>query len=82
MPRKKPDDLTDYARAGYKSEHCPHLWSSPAWTAHRLGEYLRESGRTEPRDVRMSRGQQIRANDMLFKYALSVNQIITFERIQ
>ena len=69
------NDLTSAARAGYDGNQNPHLYSSAYWYAHALGQYLHATGRTVPRDVRMSRGY-IRANDMLFKHDGS-----TFERV-
>lgn len=78
----KPIDLTVEARAGYDGNDCPHIWSSPAWLAHKFGEYLHSSGRTPPRDVRMGRGDSIRANDMRFKFKLALDQRISFERIE
>jgi hypothetical protein len=61
-------DLTEYARAGYDGNDNPYLYSSPCWYAHSLGQYLHASGRTPPRNVRMSRGSSVRANDMLFRH--------------
>jgi hypothetical protein len=64
----KPADLTAEARAGFDGNANPHLGTSPAWYAHALGAYLHSSGRTAPRDVRMGRGDIIRANDMRFTF--------------
>lgn len=75
------DNLTDYARAGYDGSANPHLATSPAWYAHALGHYLHGSGRTPPRDVRMGRGDSIRANDMRFTFKHSDSRI-TFERVE
>jgi hypothetical protein len=61
------DDLTAYAHVGFAREPNPHLWSSPAWLAHELGWYLRDTGRAVPVDVRMGRGDSIRCRDMRFK---------------
>ena len=70
------DNLTNEARAGYDGNPNPHIYSSACWYAHALGQYLHATGRTPPRNVRMSRGYSIRANDMLFKHDGS-----TFERV-
>ena len=66
----KPDDLTEYALAGFAAPlgRNPHLWSSATHIAFRLGQWLQETGRTAPRNVRMSRGMTIRANDMLVRW--------------
>ena len=63
-----PADLTEFARAGYDGNQNPHLFSSPCWYAHAVGTILHRTGRMPPCDVRMSRGQSIRANDMLFSF--------------
>ena len=60
--------LTEYAHAGYYGNHNPHLPTSPAWYAHALGSMLHATGRVTPRDVRMGRGDSIRANDMRFTF--------------
>jgi hypothetical protein len=64
----KPDNLTDYARAGYDGAENPHLWSSACWYAHSFGRYMHDTGRPIPTDVRMSRGQSIRCRDMRFSF--------------
>lgn len=64
----KPADLTSEARAGFEGAPNPHLATSAAWYAHETGAHLRQSGRSAPRDVRMSRGDSIRANDMVFRF--------------
>jgi hypothetical protein len=61
-------DLTNEAIFGYNWKDNPHLWSSSSYIAHELGRYFFDSGRPAPRDVRMSRGYTIRANDMLFAW--------------
>lgn len=67
--RKPADDsLTAHALEGYRGEHCAHIWSSPAYYAHHLGRHLHATGRPEPRDVQMSRGNRIRVSDMLFRF--------------
>lgn len=72
-------DLTTEARAGYDGNENPYLFSSPAWYAHALGKYLHDTGRNPPFGVRMSLGDHIRANDMLFSFEAK-NGRITFER--
>lgn len=77
-------DLTVVARTGYDApaaEANPHHSSSPNYYAYALGNYLRESGRTSPRDVRMSRGYTIRANDMLFEIE-HFRSTVSFKRIR
>ena len=70
-------DLTAEARVGYDGNANPHIWSSPCWYAHSLGQYLHSTGRTPPRDVRMSRGSSVRCSDMLFKH----NDATGWERV-
>ena len=62
------DNLTQYAREGYDGNQNLHLYSSPCWYAHSLGQYLHATGRTVPADVRMSRGTSVRVKDMIFKH--------------
>lgn len=76
------DDLTEYARVGYYGNPNPHMATSPAWYAHALGTYLHATGRTPPRDVRMGRGDSIRANDMRFTFRHVEPSGIEFERVQ
>ncbi|WP_425952941.1 hypothetical protein [Ralstonia pseudosolanacearum] len=62
------NDLTPYAKEGFVAQpgsKCPHYTSSPAGMAWCVGAWMRDTGRTEPRDVRMSRGYKVRVNDML-----------------
>jgi len=73
--------MTDIARAGYDGNDNPHLATSPNWYAHALGRYLHDTGRVPPRDVRMGRGDSIRANDMRFAFKVEAGRI-TFERIE
>ena len=74
--------LTDEARVGYDGNPNPHLFSSPSWYAHALGAYLHETGRSPPRDVRMGRGDSIRANDMRFTFTHPQPGTIEFERVE
>jgi len=62
----RANDLTEYALSGYAGQTNPHLYSSPAWYAHRIGEHFQSSGRSAPRDVRMGRGYRVRVADMVF----------------
>ncbi len=71
--------LTEYARVGYGGNSNPHLQSSPVWYAHALGGYLHASGRTPPHDVRMGRGNSIRANGMRFTFC---GIPVRFERVE
>lgn len=74
----KHNDLTDRALQGYSSKEAnPYLWSSASHIAFALGQLFQQTGRTAPRDVRMSRGLSIRANDMLFAWGKDGS----FERI-
>lgn len=79
--------LTEYAVNAYTTRittgftYNPHLWSSPAYYAHELAIWMESKGMTMPKDVRMSRGYSIRANDMLFKIHDDKNST-TFERIK
>lgn len=74
-------DLTTEARAGYDGNANPHLPTSSCWYAHALGRYLHDTGRTPPRDVRMGRGDSVRANDMRFAFK-QAKGAITFERVE
>ena len=62
----KPMDLTPEARQGYEGKPNTYLATSPSWYAWHLGALLQKTGRTMPRDVRMGRGNSIRANSMRF----------------
>lgn len=71
MP-SKATNLTDEAMKGYHAPDgsaCPHYDSSPSGMAWLVGQWLKTTGRPEPRDVRMSRGYTVRANDMLISVA-------------
>jgi hypothetical protein len=79
------NDLTAFAVEGYKEVGADHLATSPAWCARQLGRYFDLTGRPEPRDVRMGRGDSIRANDMRFTFAIFVTgsaNTISFERVE
>jgi hypothetical protein len=71
----KKDDLTPKAVEGYVGMGNAYIATSPSWFAYKLGEYLKRTGRTEPKNVRMGRGYQIHANDMLFSF--DANNAIT-----
>ena len=66
--KSNASDLTEAALRGYRGEPCAALYSSPDWYAYQLGAYFARTGRPEPRDVRMSRGNRVRASDMLFQF--------------
>ena len=74
-----PETLTSFARAGYDGSANPHLYSSPAYYAHALGQYLHATGRTPPHDVRMGRGDSIRANGLRFTFS---GKPLKFERVE
>ena len=73
------NDLTEYATKGYQGDDNKHIFSSPCFYAHALGEHLQKTGRTAPQDVRMSRGYSIRCGDMLFSIQHS-NGVAIFTR--
>lgn len=76
----KPSDLTDEAKQGYEAPpgaKCPFYESSPSGMAWLTGQWLQATGRSAPRDVRMSRGYTVRANDML----LSLQHPRAIERV-
>ena len=73
--------MTEIAREGYDGNDNRHLASSPHFYAHALGRFLHDTGRSPPRDVRMSRGYSIRANDLLFKITHNKGNSIAFERV-
>lgn len=80
----KPSDLTPEAAQGYARglDANPYLYSSPSYNAFELGAYLARSGRPGPRDVRMGRGDSIRASDMRFAFKGSAADGLKFERVQ
>ena len=81
----KPSDLTNEARVGYEGGINPHILTSPAWYAHMLGRYLHQTGRCTPTDVRMGRGNSIRANGMRFAFVDTYSMhkaSIVFERVE
>ena len=78
----RQNDLDQCAQSGYIKEPNPHLFSSSYYYAHALGSYLEATGRTEPQDVKMSRGYSIKANGMLFKIIDGRSGTTTFERVQ
>jgi hypothetical protein len=77
----KPNDLTSYACTGFGGFPNPHIATSPARYAHALGAWFLRTGRTLPRDVRMGRGDSIRANDMRFTFTDTAD-CIRFERVE
>jgi hypothetical protein len=78
----KGNDLSAAAAAGFAGGDNPHIYSSPNYYAFELGKYLQASGRCAPRDVRMGRGDSIRANDMRFAFKGSRAAGIKFERVE
>lgn len=62
--------LTNEAMQGYNAGNVanPFLWSSASHIAFGLGQWLHQTGRSPPRNVRMSRGFTIRVNDMLIAW--------------
>jgi hypothetical protein len=81
MTSTKKEDLTATAVQGFQAEEgakCPHYDSSPNGMAWLVGQWLKKTGRAAPRDVRMSRGYTVHANDML----VSVKNPRAIERLQ
>jgi hypothetical protein len=82
----KANDLTTEAIQGYNRDAVSYLATSPSWYAYHLGQFMYVTGRTAPRNVRMSRGCSIRCNDMLFKHVgtrtTNESTIQLFERMQ
>ena len=74
-------DLTKEATLGFHNarSNCPYLYSSASFIAWRLGAWFQDTGRPQPRAVRMSRGYTIRASDMLFRWEASTSH---FERLK
>ncbi len=75
-------DLTFYAAQGYEAcangqDKSPFISSSPCDIAWRVGFWLKETGRSAPRRVSMSRGYSVNVNDMKCQW-LSGSQ---FERL-
>lgn len=67
----KPNDLTSEATEGYTAPdgaRSPYLETSASWFAWKVGAYLQRTGRPAPRGVRMGRGYQVHANDMLLAF--------------
>jgi hypothetical protein len=75
----KQNDLTAQAIDGYNGLPNQYLYSSANYIAHLLGRFLHDTGRTNPRNVRMSRGLTIHANDMLFRWE---DRTSHFERLK
>lgn len=79
----KANDLTAAALEGYSSNKINrYIYSSPNFYACALGDYFRITGRPAPRDVRMGRGDSIRASDMRFTFTGSKAAGIMFERVE
>lgn len=76
----KPNDLTAEAIQGYGAScntPCPYLYSSASSIAWLAGRWMRDTGRSTPQGVRMSRGYSIRVNDMLLLWQSGT---VTFQR--
>ena len=74
--------LTDEAQEGVNatSPDSPYLATSDSANAWFIGAWLRKTGRSEPRDVRTSRGSTYHVNDMKVKIR-TVRNRATIERI-
>lgn len=55
-------------RADFDAPKTSRLWSSDNYCAWQLGRYMKATGRSEPRDVRKSKGYYWFCNDMKFKW--------------
>ena len=64
--------LTQEAMQGYvtnaPANACPYLATSDSWCAWHIGTWLRQTGRSAPRDVRASRGNTYHVNDMKIRF--------------
>lgn len=84
----RPTKMDAAALKGYSGEpNDSFLPTSPVWYAYCLGKHFLQTGRGEPRDVRMGRGYSIWMNDMRFVARLTGkadNQgtAIEFERVE
>jgi hypothetical protein len=86
-PENKTMDMTTEAMQGYEAGMAvkaggadmtmPYYDSSASAIAWLAGQWLALTNRSAPRNVRMSRGYTIRANDMLLRWHGGPN----FERI-
>lgn len=58
--------MTDRAIEGWNdtTRSNPYLYTSNSSDAWRIGQWLRQTGRTMPRDVRPSRGHTFHVNGM------------------
>lgn len=57
----------DAARAGYNAPFnatSPHIWSSTHDSLWRVGQWMKITGRSEPRFAKPSRGYNVVVNDM------------------
>lgn len=61
--------VTDKALEGWNAggSRCPYLATSVHSDAWHIGAWLHQTGRMMPREVRKSRGDSYRVNDMLVK---------------
>jgi hypothetical protein len=59
-------DMTNEANLGFANAGavCPYLATSNSSDAWHIGEWLKLTGRSSPRDVRKSRGYTFHVNDM------------------
>jgi len=79
-------NLTEFAQAGFIAQLdekpaasvCPHYTCSPAGMAWLVGAWLKKIGGSAPRDVCMSRGFTVRADNML----VSVADAFDIQRVQ
>jgi hypothetical protein len=60
------NQLIAEAALGYANpaSPSPYLYSSNSYYAYRIGQWLQQTGRSAPRDVRASRGYTFHVNDM------------------
>ena len=55
------------AKDGFEGKEFSGLYTSTRHACYCVGQWLQESGRSAPRDIRPSRGDLMRCNDMLLR---------------
>jgi ribosome modulation factor len=73
--------LTNEANQGYgaavaghgATNRCPYLATSDSANAWHIGAWLKQTGRSVPRDVRTSRGNTYHVNDMKVRFVDPAN---------
>jgi hypothetical protein len=64
------NQLIAEAALGYANptSAAPYLYSSNSYYAYRIGQWLQQTGRSAPRDVRASRGYTFHVNNMKVQF--------------